>query len=67
MNFGDSTLCYVHTQKELGASESADIRAYRADIRAAGPGMYRDESGNWVVDESIRLEAGGEPEDAIEL
>eukprot|EP01046_Picozoa_sp_COSAG06_P024472 COSAG06_NODE_1995_length_7888_cov_6.408910_4_plen_194_part_00 len=68
MNFGDSTLCYVHTQKELGASESADIRAYRANTAAAaGPGMYRDASGNWVVDESIRLEAGGDAEDAIAL
>ena len=68
MNFGDSTLCYVHTQKELGASESADIRAYRANTAAAaGPGMYRDASGNWVVDESIRLEAGGDADDAIAL
>ena len=44
-NFGDSTLCWVHTQKKMGESEMADIRAYRANTAAAtGPGMYRDAS-----------------------
>ena len=68
MNFGDSTLCWVHTQKKMGESEMADIRAYRANTAAAtGPGMYRDASNQWVTDSSIRLEAGGDAGDAIVL
>ena len=49
-------------------SESADIRSYRASTAAAaGPGMYRDGDNQWVIDPSIRLEAGATPDDAIEL
>ena len=48
-------------------SEMADIRAYRTDHAASGPGMYRDDTGTWVVDESIRLEAGWGADDAIVL
>ena len=66
-NFGDSTLCGVHTRSAMGQSEMADIRAYRSQNTAAGPGMYRDDKGTWVVDESIRLEDGSGWDDAIEL
>jgi len=52
----------------MGESEMADIRAYRANTAAAtGPGMYRNESNQWVTDSSIRLEAGGDAGDAIVL
>ena len=65
--FGDGTLCTVHLRQRLGQSEMADIRAYRADHAASGPGMYRDAAGTWVVDDSIRLEDGGSADDAIVL
>ena len=45
----------------------ANIRDYRAQNPASGPGMYRDALNRWVVDDSIRLEAGTNKEDAIEL
>ena len=32
-----------------------------------GPGMYRNALNQWVVDDSIRLEAGADADDAIEL
>ena len=66
-NFGDSTLCSVHTRTTMGQSEMADIRAYRAQNAATGPGMYRDATGTWVVDDSIRLEDGQGWDDAIVL
>ena len=66
-NFGDSTLCGVHTRAALDRSEMADIRAYRTLNAAAGPGMYRDDKNTWVVDDSIRLEDGTGWDDAIEL
>ena len=65
--FGDGTLCAVHLRQRLGQSEMADIRAYRAENAASGPGMDRDATGTWVVDESIRLEDGGSANDAIVL
>jgi hypothetical protein len=40
--FGDGTLCAVHLRQRLGQSEMADIRAYRAENAASGPGMYHD-------------------------
>ena len=66
-NFGDSTLCSAHTRAAMGQSEMADIRAYRAQNAATGPGMFRDAAGTWVVDESIRLEDGQGWDDAIVL
>ena len=51
----------------MGQSEMADIRAYRAQNAATGPGMYRDATGTWVVDDSIRLEDGQGWDDAIVL
>ena len=66
-NFGDSKLCYIHSRQAMGQSEMADIRGYRAENPASGPGMYRDAQNQWVVDDSIRLEAGLDPGDAIEL
>ena len=66
-NFGDSTLCSVHTRAAMGQSEMADIRAYRAQNAATGPGMYRDATATWVVDDSIRLEDGQGWDDAIVL
>ena len=51
----------------MGKSEMADIRGYRAENPASGPGMYRDAQNQWVVDDSIRLEAGADAGDAIEL
>ena len=65
--FGDGTRCAVHLRQRLGQSEMADIRAYRAENAASGPGMYRDATGTWVVDDSIRLEDGGSANDAIVL
>ena len=64
-NFGDSTLCGVHTRAAMGQSEMADIRAYRTDHAASGLGTRRH--WKWVVDESIRLEAGWGADDAIVL
>ena len=66
-NFGDSNLCGVHTRAAMGQSEMADIRAYRAQNAATGPGMYRDAAGTWVTDNSIRLEDGQGWDDAIVL
>ena len=66
-NFGDSTLCGVHTRAAMGQSEMADIRAYRAQNAATWPGMFRDDTGTWVVDDSIRLEDGQGWDDAIVL
>ena len=66
-NFGDSKLCYIHSRQAMGKSEMADIRDYRAENPASGPGMYRDALNQWVVDDSIRLEAGADADDAIEL
>ena len=66
-NFGDSKLCYIHSRQAMGKSEMADIRDYRAENPASGPGMYRDALNQWVVDDSIRLEAGLDADDAIEL
>ncbi len=65
--FGDGTLCTVHLRQRLRQSEAADIRAYRAEHAASGPGMYRDAAGTWVVDDSIHLEDGGSAGDAIVL
>ena len=45
----------------------ADIRDYRAENPTSGPGMYRNAQNQWVVDDSIRLEAGLDAGDAIEL
>jgi len=66
-NFGDSKLCGVHSRQAMGQSEMANIRDYRAENPASGPGMYRDALNQWVVDDSIRLEAGATADDAIEL
>lgn len=66
-NFGDSKLCGVHSRQAMGKSEMANIREYRAENPASGPGMYRDALNQWVVDDSIRLEAGASMDDAIEL
>ena len=38
-NFGDSKLCYIHSRQAMGQSEMADIRGYRAENPASGPGM----------------------------
>eukprot|EP01046_Picozoa_sp_COSAG06_P007052 COSAG06_NODE_339_length_17218_cov_1405.741866_2_plen_52_part_00 len=51
----------------MGKSEMADIRDYRAENPASGPGMYCNELNQWIVDDSIRLEAGADADDAIEL
>ena len=45
----------------------ANIRGYRTENPASGPGMYRTALNQWVVDDSIRLEAGADANDAIEL
>ena len=66
-NFGDSKLRYIHSRQAMGTSEMANIREYRANNPASGPGMYRDTLNQWVVDDSIRLEAGASADDAIEL
>ena len=66
-NFGDSKLCYIHSQQAMGQSEMANIRDYRTENPASGPGMYRNALNQWVVDDSIRLEAGADADDAIEL
>ena len=66
-NFGDSKLCGVHSRQAMGQSEMANIREYRAQNPANGPGMYRNELNQWVVDDSVRLEAGASADDAIEL
>jgi len=66
-NFGDSKLCSVHSRQALAESETANIRAYRAHNPASGPGMYRDALNQWVVDDSVRLEAGASMDDAIVL
>ena len=43
------------------------IGDYRAENPASGLGMYRNELNQWIVDDSIRLEAGANADDAIEL
>ena len=66
-NFGDSELCSVHSRQALADSETANIRAYRAHNPASGPAMYRDALNQWVVDDTVRLEAGATMDDAIVL
>jgi hypothetical protein len=54
----DAGYCYTTVERNIW---------HRAENPASGPGMYRDAQNQWVVDDSIRLEAGADADDAIEL
>ena len=61
----------AQVSKDLACSRQPRLDVVRvvsiALEEVTGPGMYRDAQNQWVVDDSIRLEAGLDADDAIEL